>query len=226
MSLKKYMLIDLTILGLVGAIIEGVGAYSCFYSFAGHTPTTVVSLLTLFLAITRWNWCGLIIAPVLVFGNFIGALSIDSGDWEQYKMIFNFHYYLSNLLAISTMSFIVILFKRNGTNNVIKSTGLLVGVNIGVFILYEVVRNASYWIIGGRYLEIFNAGVFDLLALVILIVGCLIIRLQGSLSNVKDKILEANKERQERQKEHLITFEITDDDIDALRGVKASEKKE
>jgi uncharacterized membrane-anchored protein YhcB (DUF1043 family) len=124
------------------------------------------------------------------------------------------------------MSFVVILFKKNGTNNVIKSTGLLVGVNIGVFILYEVVRNASYWIIGGRYLEIFNAAVFDLLALVILIVGCLIIRLQGSLSNVKDKILEANKERQERQKEHLITFEITDDDIDALRGVKASEKKE
>jgi hypothetical protein len=65
-----------------------------------------------------------------------------------------------------------------------------------------------------------------LISLVILIVGCLIIRLQGSLSNVKDKIIEANKERQERQKEHLITFEITDDDIDALRGVKASEKKE
>ncbi len=225
MSLKKYMLIDLTILGLVGAVIEGVGAYSCFYSFAGHTPTTVVSLLILFLAITRWNWFGLAIAPVLVFGNFVGALAIDPGNIEYHKEMFNFQFYISNLLAICSMSFIVVLFRKIGTNKIIKSTGLLIGVNCIVFIVYEVIRLASYWIIGGRYLEVINAGVFDLIALVILIVGCIIIRLQGSLTNVKDKIIEASKERQERQKEHLITFEITDEDIDALKGVKASEKK-
>ena len=102
---------------------------------------------------------------------------------------------------------------------------MLVGMIFGTFIIYEAVRLASYWIIGGRYLEILNAGAFDLISLIILIVGSLIIRLQGSLSNVKDKIIEANKDRQERQKDHLITFEITDEDIDALRGVKASEKK-
>jgi hypothetical protein len=129
------------------------------------------------------------------------------------------------LIAISSLSLVVILYKKVGTKNVIKSTAMLVGMIFGTFIIYEAVRLASYWIIGGRYLEILNAGAFDLISLIILIVGSLIIRLQGSLSNVKDKIIEANKDRQERQKDHLITFEITDEDIDALRGVKASEKK-
>ena len=225
MSLKKYMLIDLTILGFVGAVLEGITSYYCFYSFAGHIPTTVVSLLIFFLAVTRWNWWGLILAPVLVFGNLIGALAVDSGDLTNYKVIFDIQYFISNVIALSTTSLVVLVFKKLGTSKVIKSTGLLIATCFGIFAAYEVVRTASYWIIGGRYLEIFNSTVFNLLSLIILIIGSLIIRLQGSLTNVKEKMLEDNRERQQRQMEHMITFEITDEDIDALRGGKASQKK-
>jgi hypothetical protein len=74
MSLKKYMVIDLIMLGFIGALLEGVGTNTGYFLLAGHTPTTILSLLIMVLAITRWKWWGLILAPVLALGNYIGGL--------------------------------------------------------------------------------------------------------------------------------------------------------
>lgn len=222
MSLKKYMLIDLLILAIVGAVLEGVGTWACFYAFVGSTPTTIFSLLILFMALTRWRWYGLLTIPILAFGNLMGALSLDTGSIEGYKDMFNLQYFLSNLLGLCSSFWIVLVQKKVGTKVSINNTGILVGLLVGMFISYETVRIVSYWVIGGRDMGIVNANFVDIISLVMLIIGCLIIRLQGSLVDVKNKILEDNKERQERQKEHLITFEITDDDIDVLKGVKTS----
>ena len=100
MSLKKYMLIDLLILAIVGAVLEGVGTWACFYAFVGSTPTTIFSLLILFMALTRWRWYGLLTIPILAFGNLMGALSLDTGSIEGYKDMFNLQYFLSNLLGL------------------------------------------------------------------------------------------------------------------------------
>lgn len=222
MSLKKYMLIDLLILAIVGAVLEGLGTWACFYAFVGSTPTTIFSLLILFMAITRWRWWGLCVIPILAFGNIIGALSLDTGAIVDYKDMFDLKYFISNFIGMSSTFWIILVQKKVGTKTSINTTGILVGLLVGMFLSYETVRIVSYWIIGGRHTGVINANFVDLISLVMLIIGCLIIRLQGSLVNVKDKILEDNKERQERQKEHLITFEITDDDIDVLKGVKTS----
>ena len=225
MSLRKYMLIDLLILAIVGAVLEGIGTWACFYAFVGSTPTTIFSLLILFMAVTRWKWWGLVTIPILAFGNIIGALSLDTGALVDYKQMFDARYFISNIFGLCSMCWVPIIQKFIGTKKSINHTGILIGILVGIFFGYETIRIVSYWIIGGEYQVVINANFVDLIALVMLIIGCLIIRLQGSLVDVKTKLLEDNKERQERQKEHLITFDITDEDIDALRGVKASDNK-
>jgi hypothetical protein len=224
MSLRKYMVIDLTILGLVGAVLEGVGVRSGFYVLAGNTPTTIISLLILFLSIVRWKWYGLAIVPILALGNFIGCLSIDPGKIEDYLVMFDYKYFISVLLGLSTMFVPIILMQKFGTNSIVKSNYKLVGISFLIFVLYELARVLSYWILGGRYIDILNAGFFDLVSLVVLILGSIIIRTQGSMIDVKDKIIADHEERLALNKEHLIQFDIDDADIEILKNKEPSKE--
>lgn len=222
MSLKKYMLIDLMILGLVGAVLEGVGVRAGFYVLAGNTPTTIVSLLILFLSVVRWKWYGLTILPVLALGNYIGCLSIDAGAIEDYLLRFDYKYFLSVLLGLSTMIVPIIIMKKFETKSIVKSSYKLIGLCFLAFVLYELFRVGSYWIIGGRYIDIINAGFFDLISLVVLILGSIIIRLQGSMIDVKEKVIADHKERLALNKEHLIQFDVDDDAIEILKNKEPS----
>jgi hypothetical protein len=214
MSLKKYMVIDLIMLGFIGALLEGVGTNTGYFLLAGHTPTTILSLLIMVLAITRWKWWGLILAPVLALGNYIGGLSIDG--LEGYNQIFNIQYYISVIIGLLGTSIILVFYKFVGLKKVTTSNLTLIGVGIVVFIVYELVRTATYWIIGGRYLGVLNANLFDLIGLVVLIVGSILIKHQGSLINVKDKLIEDKKEQIARQEAQMKALELDDENIDIL----------
>ena len=178
----------------------------------------------MFLAIVRWKWYGLVIVPILALGNFIGCLSIDPGAIENYLIMFDYKYFISLLLGLSTMCVPIILMKKLGTNYIVKSNSILIGVSFLIFILYELIRVLSYWILGGRYIDILNAGFFDLVSLVVLILGSIIIRIQGSMIDVKDKVIADHEERLALNKEHLIQFEIDDADIEILKNKEPSKE--
>lgn len=214
MSLKKYMLIDMLMLGLVGALLEGVCTNGGYFVLAGHSPTMVISLLIMVLAITRWNWWGLILAPVLALGNYIGGLSINGV--EGYNQIFNIQYYLSVTLGLLSSAIILLFYRFIGRKRITGNNMALFGLCLVVFILYEGVRFASYWIIGGRYLGVLQASLYDLIGLVVLVVGSIIVNLQGSLVNVKEKLIEENEERQARQKAQMELLNLDDEEIDIL----------
>jgi hypothetical protein len=133
MSLKKYMVIDLAILSIVGAILEGIGTWACFYAFTGSVPTTVFSLLILFIAITRWKWWGIVVIPFLVFGNYIGIASIEINHLNEYISIFNGNYVLSNILGLFSSILAIIFQKMVGTIKFIKNNGILTLTLISLF---------------------------------------------------------------------------------------------
>jgi hypothetical protein len=109
-----------------------------------------------------------------------------------------------------------VFYKFVGLKKVTTSNLTLIGVGIVVFIVYELVRTATYWIIGGRYLGVLNANLFDLIGLVVLIVGSILIKHQGSLINVKDKLIEDKKEQIARQEAQMKALELDDENIDIL----------
>jgi hypothetical protein len=60
--------------------------------------------------------------------------------------------------------------------------------------------------------------------LVVLILGSIIIRTQGSMIDVKDKIIADHEERLALNKEHLIQFDIDDADIEILKNKEPSKE--
>ena len=223
MSLRKYMVIDLIMLGFVGALLEGVGTNGGYFVLAGHTPTTIMSLMIMVLAITRWNWIGLILAPVLALGNYIGGLSIDGV--EGYNQIFNIQYYISVVIGLLSTSIMLAFYKLIGRKKITGNNGALAGICLVVFILYELVRVAVYWIIGGRYIGVINASLYDLIGLIVLIVGSIIVNIQGSLVNVKEKLIEDNEERIARQKAQMEALNLDDENIDILVNDEPDSKR-
>ena len=214
MSLKKYMVIDMVMLGLIGALLEGIGANASYFILAGHTPTTILSLLIMVLAITRWKWWGLILAPILALGNYIGGLSINGV--EGYNQIFEFRYYISVTIGLLGTGIILLFYKLIGQKKVTGNNYILAGICLVVFIVYELLRNALYWIIGGRYMGVLNANLYDIVGLVVLMVGSIIIKYQGSLVNVKEKLIEDKKEQIARQKAQEALLDLDDEEIDIL----------
>ena len=86
-------------------------------------------------------------------------------------------------------------------------------------------RTASYWIIGGRYFGVLNASLYDLIGLAVLIIGSIIINIQGSLVNVKEKLIEDNEDRIARQKAQMEALNLDDESIDILVNDEPDSKR-
>ena len=71
-SVWQYLLIDLLFLSIVGAVLEGV-ATSMAGLVLNSVTTAIISLLIMFLCVTRWNLYGLLAAPILALGTLIGG---------------------------------------------------------------------------------------------------------------------------------------------------------
>jgi hypothetical protein len=217
MSIRKYMFIDLAILSIIGTVLEGIGTWACFYAFTGSVPTTVFSLLILFIAITRWKWWGLVIIPILVSGNFIGVLSIETSIFNDYKNIFDINYILSNALGMVSCFWIIILHNKIGVKKIVKNNFILAVILITMFIIYETIRISLYWFIGGRGYIVISANFIDIISLIMLILGSLIIKNQGILVDVEKQLIE---DENYLIKEKSISFNVTDEEIDILKEVK------
>lgn len=209
MSLKKYMIIDLSILCLISILLETLTTYLVNYMYVGAFPTTVISLLLTFLAIARWGYKGLIVIPFCAVGNLIG------GQFLVFKGVtYDWRVFLSVMLGLASLSINLIPFHRWKTNVVIKNNYALCGMMIGNIVLYELVRGISYsFILRGTSVHLLsNAWGYDVTAMVILFVMGFILKKQGTLYNFKDKIIA---EREQAELDRKIESEFTIEAVDS-----------
>jgi len=189
-SLTKYMVIDLTILSVIGFILEIFCVRFSAVVF-NSPPAMVISLLIVFIAVARWNLWGLVITPVLALGVFLG------GNWIEYaslKAIYDWRYCLASMIGLLTTGVNVIWYKIFGTKKVINGYALPCVVFLN-FLLFALVHWLSYDIITlGTSAYSISTFWSSLFGCFVLLVGSYVLRSQGILCNMKQKFIDDKKE--------------------------------
>lgn len=202
MSLKKYMAYDLLMLGIFSSVLEGVAVWCSFYILAANAASVVISILVLYCAIVRWKWWGLTIAPLLALGSFVGGLCLGYDElisyYPGYTGYFTVKTYFSILVGLLSIGLLIFLiFRKKDFQEKIKRAPITIGYGVLAFVLYEVFKNFSYFIMQGTNQQFLGTILYDLIALVFIISGSFILNKQGYLLNVKQKILDDKKDQEE-----------------------------
>ena len=242
-SLKGYMFFDLIILAIIGCLLEGLGSKCCGDIFTA-APTITLSFLILFIAIARWNQWGLIIIPFLALANKIGGEKIG---FSFIAAVYDWKLYLSTVIGMLTMGFNVIIFKKCSSKKISSDMAHLFLLLAFDYLLYVTVQWASYRLLtSGNLLEggvkIFeyykygddgsaeliktnlcgfgeNGFVFNIFGFIVAVIGCLVLRSQAVISNVREKLID-DKRNAELDRINTENFTINEDVSDE----KSSEK--
>ncbi len=202
MKIKKYMLIDLTLLIVIGVIVEAVGMVAFNTMINATLMTTACSLLIMFISITRWNWKGLIVAPFLVLATWIGGRFFN--PHQEYKDAYGVAMFISSLVSLLSLSINLLWFKYKNYKETFKSiryTLLLCFIDI-------LISQLSLSLVFMIFTKQFNFLAFmawNLFSFVILIVGVMCIRGQTVLVDVEKDMIEKSQEIKDTD------FRISDD---------------
>ncbi len=199
------MAFDLTILTIIGFVIE-IFLIKFGASVLIGAPFMGITLLIVFLSVARWNLWGLITAPIMAGAVWIGGIMVDI---PYLRAVYDWRVYLSLVAGLMGVGLNVILFKKFGTKKVFNDSWITVlvvvityavvcGIQTVVYslITYPDAQNMYYYFNSKNYdLRYYGAMgiVYNLLGLVIAIVGSLIFRSQGVLCNAKQKLLDDKK---------------------------------
>ena len=248
-SLKSYMVIDLTMLTIIGALLEGLCARFGGLVFANTTPTTFISLFIVFLAVVRWNLWGLITIPFLAIATMIGGMN---GDIDTLKSFYNWSYtgwqaYISIICGMLTVGLDVIIFKKFKTKKVVHNIYALVGICIANFVLYNLVQLLVVRLLTSHgdllhqgyveYVVTNSKGTFthnlctygeggfiaNLFSLAAMVVGGLILRSQGVMTNVHDKLLDDKLNAELDELDQNFRIEEPEDSEDSVFTAKSED---
>lgn len=209
------MLVDLGMLIFIGCILEGL-VTKVSGLVINAAPTITVGMLITFVAVMRWNLKGLLVVPFMVVANYIGG---QFNDIEYLAAIYDWKLALASCIALCVVGLNVIFYKKFGTKRVMLNILAVIGLIAMNYILYnEVLRvlyrtftSGSPLVIGSipfdaldydveteSYVErTFNlclfvqkAGIYNIISLCITGVGIFLLRSQGVVNNVVDKLIE------------------------------------
>lgn len=234
MSLRKYMLIDLGMLIVLGCFLEGfVTKISGFV--LKSSPTMTFSLLITFVAVMRWNLKGLVVIPFFVAANWLGG---TLNDLPYFAAVYDWKVALASCIAMCTIGLNVIFFKKYGTKKVMLNILAVIGLIImdyilytGAFkILYRIFTSGNPFVVasipfeGSFYnsdldemetltvnlcLYVEQMGVYNIFSLVVAYIGVFVLRSQGVVNNVVDKLVEDREvARQLNEAEHFSVPEV------------------
>ena len=241
-SVKKYMIVDLLVLAVIGFILE----FLCV-KFSGTVlyaaPSVTIALLIAFIAIARWNLWGLLICPILALATLWGGTKIEV---SYMSAVYDYKLYISMVLGYLGLAINVIFFEKFSTKKVISSAGYI-GIIILDYILFCALQMLTYYVLcittGDSGLFTYqikendvikeittnvqqfgmNGFVYNLLGFVILIVGGYVLRSQGVICNRKQKFID-DKENAELMAKDL-NFRIEEADENAHVGDEDSQEK-
>lgn len=211
MSLKKYMWIDLAMLAVIGFAMELLGVYFLNMLLIAKIVTTVISTLIMFVAVFRWGYKGLILAPILASATIISGLWMNPRvDYRQY---YDWRLYIACILQLLSFSVNILWFKwikdETGTCKKLYSLFGLCAIDGIISIL---VLSFSYFLISRRFL-LYEFLAWDAIGYAVLMIGAFILSRQGTLVNVKKK-MEAEKEEKKNDLEE--DFKLNLDDTENL----------
>lgn len=227
--------VDLFLLAAIGCVLEGVVTALSGFVFNG-TPTFTFSLLIIYLAVVRWNLWGLLLAPILALATIIGG---GLGIIDRYAAVYDWRVYISSTLGLITVGLNVIFFKRFGTRKVINTTGMMTVMAIINYLTYSLVSFVAYRLMcsgtlanSGMIEFVYNvydegnvsqmsvnlcayvesAFVYNLFGLAVTIIGLFVLRSQGVVNNVVDKLVEDKRNAElDRYTESNFTFNLQDE---------------
>ena len=204
---------DLFLLALFGCILEAL--VTRFGGIMLGTPTITISFLITLIAVIRWNLWGLIIVPLLVLATTLGGSFADYGQFRAfYRFGSEYDYcgtavYVSTVVGLLTIGLDVILFKKVGTKKIVKSPIALIVIcgvnylilNVVQFFIFRLMTAHSLFsqaqIIYTGVNGDFNLAIWgesglakNLFGLAIAVIGILILRSQGVVTNVIDKLVD------------------------------------
>ncbi|MDE6584540.1 MAG: hypothetical protein K2K15_03970 [Anaeroplasmataceae bacterium] len=221
------MVQDLILLTLIGCVLEGLCTKMLGFVLDA-IPTATISLIVVFIAVARWNLWGLLTVPLLAIGTLVGGMLHII---PEVGAVYDWKIYLSVVLGLCTIGIDVIFFKKMGTKNALQKTWLMILILLLNYILFNLVHIFFYKIFafGNPFIlgdclytitfedeshmmhtntyYIDNEYIYNLFGLAILIVGSFVLRSQGVISNVVDKLVE-DRENAEMLREDEETFRV------------------
>ncbi len=183
-------------------------------------PTFTFGLLITFVAVARWNLWGLLVVPIMAAANLLGG---HYNDLLFLAATYDWKIFISTVFGLLTVGVNVIFFKKIGTKKTIHNTMALVGLVVLDYLLFCLVQFIVYRLLtSGNLLDrgvieyaykvrdpetqqvnttILNlckygegSYLYNILGLVISVVGLFVLRSQGVVNNVADKFIEDKKE--------------------------------
>lgn len=231
-SIWQYLIIDLLFLSIVGAILDGVVS-----SMAGlvlnAVPTAAISLLIMFLCVTRWNLYGLLVAPILALGTLIGG---HFSPVVYFSATYDWRVYIAIVIAMMTFGLNVIVFKKLTTKKAVSNNWLLIVMMIVDYLIFNLVLIFVYRLLSSgnpfkmgeilfQYTDytgdepkqavknlcyyIDGSFIYNLFGLGVLVVGGFILRSQGAMNNAIQKLVDDRKMAEENRVSDE-TFSIPD----------------
>lgn len=198
-SLKKYMFIDLAMLTGLGILAEVVGLIGTSIMLTNAIPTFCFALLIMMIALSRWNYKGLIIAPIIALATFLtGRLYIEPSAYDL-SMYFTI---LAGLLSTSVS---LIWFRFMKPKELFKDPGFTALFAVSNIIAAVLVSTTLYYVINQNALANTNTAfssvliqflVYDAFGMVIALVGIFVLRGQETLLDVKQKLIDERNARE------------------------------
>lgn len=218
-------------MGVIGCLLEGFTVMISGFAL-NAVVTTIFSLLIVFVATARWNFWGLVLCPILPLATIVGGMNSKVAtfapfyDWRVYVAI------TASLLVVGLIN--TILFKREGVSKIISSPWMMIALEIINYIVFNIVLIGIYYLcvlpVNGQIIYnykivvdgvskdasvnvcnyIRHAYLYNLFSLAIMIIGSVVLRSQGVIVNVHDKLIEDRKNA-ELIRENTNNFEIPEE---------------
>ncbi len=212
------MIVDLVMLTIIGCVLEGLATKMSGLVFKA-CPSFTFSFLIVFIAVVRWHGWGLIIIPLLPIATIVGG---QFNDIPYLSAVYGWQIYLSSVIALLPIGLNIIFFKKYGTKKVVLNNFAVIGLLFLGYLLYMLIFNMSYRIMtSGNPIvmgsipyeamlydtekeEMYSATVnlcyyvertfiYNLFGLIIAFVGIFILRSQGVVNYVIDKLIDDKK---------------------------------
>lgn len=208
------MAIDLIMLGAIGFILEALCTKMVGYVLDA-VPTATISLFILFIAVARWNLWGLLLAPILALATIIGG---RFNHFEYRALAYGVEMYFSIVIAMMVIALDVIFYKKSGTKKTINTTWKMVLIILMNYVLFVIVQQISYRLMTSGHpfmtavdriavdIEVSETGyinrhfyieanyIYNLFGLALTYVGAYLLRSQGVINNVRDKLIDDKKQ--------------------------------
>ena len=116
------MIQDLLTLTIIGGILEVFAVKFGAFVFNG-APVVCISLLIIFVAVARWNFGALLIAPLLALTAFLGGIWTDL---PYIQAVYGWQMYIATFAGLAVVSLNSIFFIKFGTKRIVSNVVALV----------------------------------------------------------------------------------------------------